>query len=114
MTRERYGGFHISAKLALARRGSSIAGGGGGSSRPDCACTLAFDAAFRVVAANLGISVVPAQVGGPLAAALGIRIIPLTDGWAKRSFAVCFRDFDALHLPARRMVEHMVEKARSG
>ena len=70
-----------------------------------------FDAAFRVVAANLGISVVPVEVGAPLAARNGIKIIPLSDSWAQRRFIVCFRSFDGLQAPAQRLVEHLVERA---
>jgi DNA-binding transcriptional LysR family regulator len=70
-----------------------------------------FDAAFRVVAANLGISVIPVEVGATYAAPLGIRVVPLTDAWARRGFCVCFRDFDALQPAAQRMVEHLVRQA---
>lgn len=35
-----------------------------------------FDAAFRVVTANLGIGVIPVEVGGPIASRLGIKMIP--------------------------------------
>ena len=70
-----------------------------------------FDAAFRVVAANLAISVIPVEVGGPYATLLGVKVIPLTDAWAQRSFAVCFQDFDALQPAVRRMVEHLVTRA---
>ena len=70
-----------------------------------------FDAAFRVVAANLGISVVPVEVGAPLAARNGIKIIALSDSWAQRRFIVCFRSFEGLQAPAQRLVDHLVERA---
>jgi DNA-binding transcriptional LysR family regulator len=70
-----------------------------------------FDAAFRVVAAGLGISVVPVEVAETYRPVLGIRVVPLTDAWAERRFVVCFRDFDALQPAAQRMVEHLVERA---
>jgi DNA-binding transcriptional LysR family regulator len=70
-----------------------------------------FDAAFRVVAANLAISVVPVEVGASYAGMLGIKIIPLTDRWAERSFAVCFQKFDALQPASQRMVDHLVQRA---
>jgi DNA-binding transcriptional LysR family regulator len=70
-----------------------------------------FDAAFRVVAANLGISVVPLEVGEPYAAMLGIKVIPLGDAWAQRRFAVCFQDAAALQPAARRMVDHLEMRA---
>lgn len=71
-----------------------------------------FDAAFRVVAADLGISVVPAEVGLGYERMMQVRLIPLTDAWARRRFVVCFRDFDALQPAAQRMVEHLVDGAR--
>jgi len=70
-----------------------------------------FDAAFRVVAANLGISVVPVEVCGPVAAMLGIEVIPLTDAWALRRFVVCFQSYAALQPPARHLIDHLVERA---
>ena len=70
-----------------------------------------FDAAFRVVAANLAISVVPIEVGGPYATLLGVKLIPLTDAWTHRGFAICFPDFEVLQPAPRRLVEHLVERA---
>ena len=70
-----------------------------------------FDAAFRVVAANLGISVVPVEVGDAYKPTLGIQLIPLTDPWAQRRFIVCFRNLEALQPAAQRMVDHLAERA---
>ncbi|MDE2287175.1 MAG: LysR family transcriptional regulator, partial [Burkholderiales bacterium] len=70
-----------------------------------------FDAAFRVVGANLAVSIVPQEVGEPYARTLGLKIIPLAETWAERRFAVCYRDFEALQPAARRMVEHLVRSA---
>jgi len=69
-----------------------------------------FDGALRVVAANLGVSVVPLELG-KRAAALELRMIPLSDAWAERSFAVCFQKFDALQPASQRMVDHLVQRA---
>ncbi|WP_277189226.1 LysR family transcriptional regulator [Caballeronia sp. BR00000012568055] len=70
-----------------------------------------FDAAFRVVAADLGVSVVPMEVAATYRQALGIGIVPLTDEWAQRRFVVCFRDFDNLQPAAQRLVEHLRQRA---
>lgn len=70
-----------------------------------------FDAAFRVVAAGLGISVVPVEVSSTYSPLLGVRIIPLTDAWAQRRFIVCFKSFDSLQPAAQRMVEHLANRA---
>ena len=51
-----------------------------------------FDAALRVVRANLAISVVP-----------------LADPWAQRRFAICYRSADALSPAARLLVESLAQ-----
>jgi DNA-binding transcriptional LysR family regulator len=71
-----------------------------------------FDAAFRVVASGLGISVVPMEVAGAYRQALGIEAIPLSDDFAARRFVVCFRDFETLQPAAQRLVEHLEARAR--
>lgn len=73
-----------------------------------------FDASMRCVRANLGIAVVPREVADPVAASLGIRVLPLSDAWAKRRFALCFRDESRLSPAARLLVGHLesLERAR--
>jgi DNA-binding transcriptional LysR family regulator len=71
-----------------------------------------FDAAFRVVAANLAISVVPAEVGSAYAKLHGIQVIPLSDPWAHRRFSVCFRDLAGLQPAAQKMVAHLEARAK--
>jgi len=70
-----------------------------------------FDAALRVVAANLGVSVVPLEVGRRSAAGADIELIPIDDAWAERSFAICFGDFAALPPASRRLVDHLQARA---
>ncbi|NEX64782.1 LysR family transcriptional regulator [Noviherbaspirillum galbum] len=64
-----------------------------------------FDAALRVVAANLGVSIIPMQVGSSYASK--VKLIPLSDAWAKRQFAVCFKSQEKLQPPALRLVEYL-------
>ena len=71
-----------------------------------------FDATFRVVAANLGISVVPLEVGRSYARIFDMKIVPLTDPWAERRFTVCFKDYEALQPAAQRLVDHLAQRAR--
>ena len=42
---------------------------------------------------------------------LGIQVIPLTDAWAVRRFAVCFPVYAALQPAARRLVDTWFERA---
>jgi DNA-binding transcriptional LysR family regulator len=51
--------------------------------------------------------VVPSQVAAPR----GVKVIPLSDPWARRTFAICYRENEALQPPAQRMVDYLVERA---
>jgi DNA-binding transcriptional LysR family regulator len=93
---------HTMLRQAASRSGATLA---------YRAVVSTFDAALRVVAAGLAISVIPAQVGQRYAPMLGIRVVPLSDAWALRRFVVCYRDFDALQPAAQRMVEYLHARA---
>ena len=70
-----------------------------------------FDAAFRVVGANLGISVVPLQVSQMYVSAGQVRMVRLLNEWARREFAVCFRRHGDLTPAAARLVDYLGAKA---
>jgi DNA-binding transcriptional LysR family regulator len=72
-----------------------------------------FDAALRVVRANLAISVVPREVALSFAETAPIRVIPLSDIWARRRFAICYRSAQALSPAGRLLVEHLARLGRS-
>lgn len=95
----------IMLQRAAARAGHSIA---------YRAIVSNFDAAFRVVAANLAIGIMPREVGQQYAGLRNVTMVPLTDSWAKRRFAICFRDYDALQPAAQRMVDHLGAMAEAG
>lgn len=69
-----------------------------------------FDAAFRVVAANLGVSVVPIEVGETYKTLFNVKLIPLTDKWALRNFAICFRDHSSLKPAESRLIDFLLRK----
>ncbi|HEU0199582.1 MAG TPA: LysR family transcriptional regulator [Burkholderiaceae bacterium] len=71
-----------------------------------------FDAALRVVAAGLAISVIPRPVVAR-ARDKGIVMIGLAEPWATRRFALCFRELGALQPAAARLVEHLAARAHS-
>lgn len=66
-----------------------------------------FDAALRCVRANLGIAILPAEIARPIASALNVRVIPLRNHWARRRFAICFREFSLLSPAAQLLVTHL-------
>lgn len=68
-----------------------------------------FEAALRVVRANLAISVVPMEVAAAYAKTWNLRAIPLEEPWAQRRFALCFRDEALLAPAARLLLAHLVE-----
>ncbi len=70
-----------------------------------------FDAAFRVVSAGLAISVVPRQVGEDQARLRKVLVVPLSDAWAHRRFAIAYRSDDDLQPAAARLIDHLVRCA---
>lgn len=69
-----------------------------------------FEAALRVVRANLAVSVVPREVAEPYAATYDLRVLPLADHWATRRFAICYREEAGLSAAAQLLVAHLAEK----
>lgn len=66
-----------------------------------------FDAAVRVILAGLAITVLPREVMGVFADAHRLRLIPLTDPWARRRFAVYIRNTELLPPAARSMFDFL-------
>lgn len=69
-----------------------------------------FDSVFRVVRAGLAISVVPVEVARRYAEVHGLAVMPLTDPWARRRFAVCMRSAAALPAAAELVMAYLVER----
>lgn len=66
-----------------------------------------FDAMCRMVAAGLGIAVLPDLAVRPHLKSMGLRRIALRDDWADRSLLLAARDFAALARPARLLIDHL-------
>jgi DNA-binding transcriptional LysR family regulator len=66
-----------------------------------------FEAALRVVRANLAISVVPSEVAEAYALTYDLRVLPLDESWASRRFAICFRNEESLSAAAKLLVSHL-------
>jgi DNA-binding transcriptional LysR family regulator len=71
-----------------------------------------FDAASRIVAARLGIAILPREVAAPLAHALGLRLVPLADPWARRQFVIVTRPDGPMSKTARLLVSYLQERAQ--
>lgn len=69
------------------------------------------DSALRLVLAGLGVSIVPAEVLATCTAPTGIVAIPLTDDWARRRFAICYRSRTGLSPAEALLVDYLAERA---
>jgi DNA-binding transcriptional LysR family regulator len=71
-----------------------------------------FDAICQMVAAGVGIAVVPEAAARRCARTMPIVLIAIRDAWANRQLAICARSFKTLPRPARQLVEHLRKAAR--
>lgn len=66
-----------------------------------------FAALCKMIEAGLGIGVLPEGAARPFVAAKQLRMVSLSDPWAKRHMYVCVRDYESLPGIARRLVDHL-------
>lgn len=59
-----------------------------------------FDAVSRMVAAGLGVAVLPSSVASVHGASMGLHMLPLADAWAARRLLVGWRTRETLDRPA--------------
>jgi DNA-binding transcriptional LysR family regulator len=77
-------------------------------------CTLnwrinvtSFDAACAMVAAGLGVGIVPRAATSPYIRSLSLASIALSDAWARRQLFLCTRANTPLPSAARVLFEHL-------
>src|ERR1700737_3509925 len=71
-----------------------------------------FDAICQMVAAEVGIAVVPEAAAKRCARPIPITMIKIRDSWANRKLAICARSFKTLPRPAKQLVEHLRKAAQ--
>ena len=80
--------------------------------RPDYRYTVdSVEAGRNLVAAGLGITVIPEQMLRPFAASLGLCAVPLDEAWALRDLRLISRPLDTLAPPARLLRDHLLANA---
>jgi DNA-binding transcriptional LysR family regulator len=72
-----------------------------------------FDAVCQLVAAGIGVAVMPETTARRCARTMKIRTLRLRDPWASRKLVICVRDMKALSRPARQLFEHLKRAAAS-
>jgi DNA-binding transcriptional LysR family regulator len=71
-----------------------------------------FDAIGQMVAAGIGIGVMPEVAAKRCARSMKIAVVRIRDTWANRRLVICARSFKALSKPAQQLVEHLRKSAR--
>jgi DNA-binding transcriptional LysR family regulator len=64
------------------------------------------DAAYRIVAAQLAVAIVPQEEASAVQHMLGLKVVPLSNDWARRQFVVAVRDA-GLSRPAQLLLESL-------
>jgi DNA-binding transcriptional LysR family regulator len=71
-----------------------------------------FDAIGQMVAAGIGVAVMPEVAAKRCARAMRISVVRIRDPWANRRLAICARSFRTLPRPAQQLVEHLRRAGR--
>ena len=71
-----------------------------------------FDAICLMVAADVGIAVMPEAAAKRCALSMPIVTVRIRDAWANRKLVICARSFKALPRPARQLAEHLRKAAQ--
>jgi len=70
-----------------------------------------FDAMCQMVAAGLGVALLPDAAIAPHLRSMGLRKIDVTDDWVQRELLIGARDLTALPRPTRLLLDHLVSSA---
>ena len=65
------------------------------------------EASCRIVAAGLGLAILPREAVAPLAGAAGLSMVRLSDAWATRRFVICSRADAVLPSTARTLRDYL-------
>src|ERR1700723_901326 len=71
-----------------------------------------FDAICRMVAAGVGVAVVPEAAAKRCAQTMPLAVLAIRDSWANRQLTICARSFKSLPKPAKLLVDHLRKAAR--
>jgi DNA-binding transcriptional LysR family regulator len=66
-----------------------------------------FDAIGEMVAAGIGVAVMPEVAARRCARTMKINVVRIRDPWANRRLAICARSFKSLPRPAKQLADHL-------
>jgi DNA-binding transcriptional LysR family regulator len=73
-----------------------------------------FEVMCLMIGQGLGIGILPELAAKPLTKALGLQLIRLAEPWARRQYAICVRDKDAVDAPSARLIDFLTASAIEG
>lgn len=97
-------GLHANSSISLAMRAAAAAAGRPLRQRIQ---VTGLDAMCRMIDNGLGVGLLPDRSFALMRGVGRLASVPLTDAWAHRELRVVARDFDALPVTARLLVEHL-------
>ena len=65
----------------------------------------------RLVAAGIGVGILPDVCALPYVSAMQLKCIPLRDTWARYALNICTQSHAALSTPTRRLLSHLILRA---
>ncbi|ART52580.1 LysR family transcriptional regulator [Acidovorax carolinensis] len=98
-------GLHANSSISLAMRAAAAAAGRPLRQRIQ---VTGLDAMCRMIDNGLGVGLLPDRAFALMHGVGRLQAIPLTDAWAQRELRVVARDFEALPVTARLLVEHLI------
>jgi len=101
-------GLHANSSISLAMRAAAAAAGRPLRQRIQ---VTGLDAMCRMIDNGLGVGLLPDRAFALMQGVGRLQAVPLTDPWAQRELRVVARDFDALPVTARLLVEHLIHPA---
>ena len=101
-------GLHANSSISLAMRAAAAV-----AARPlrQRIQVTGLDAMCRMIDNGLGVGLLPDRAFALMRGVGHLQAIPLTDAWAQRELRLVARDFDALPVTARLLVEHLTPTA---
>lgn len=103
-------GLHANSSISLAMRAAAAAAGRPLRQRIQ---VTGLDAMCRMIDNGLGVGLLPDRAFELMRSVGRLAAVPLTDAWAHRELRVVARDFDALPITSRLLVEHLTAQRLS-
>ena len=97
-------GLHGGSSISLAMRGAAARSGHPLHQRIQ---VTSLDAMCRMIDNGLGVGLIPDRAFELMHGVGNLKSVPLTDAWAQRTLSLVARDFEALPVTSRLLVEHL-------